>query len=207
MLYVPDFDNSPLGKKVIMIVGCSGSGKSTIVKRLMGEDESSYDLEYGGKIIGRMIPKYNLVAVGKYRPDLTTCGCDTLRGKEEFIKTLGLLWCCDADIIVEGLYIGNAKSFHRMSAIENYYHVIRFFFVYSLTVNIAKLMPRLKSRSGNNNINESPIKVLNDRSLMFDKFLYKNCPGMDFRYRSINTTSHDKAEVLEDFKRFIGLGN
>lgn len=190
------------GKRFIMISGCSGSGKTTLVKNLM--DEKTYGLEYEGKIIATVFPTYGMISLGKYSDDLKTCGCDFLKGKENIIRAMILVWVSDWDIIVEGLYVGNASTFKRAEEIADNLGS-RDYYVFSLMIDEKLALERVRKRSGRSGHNPEPLYVLNKRSKHFDTFLGKNCPGLKFKYMLVDTGEVGKKAVFNKFKSFVGV--
>ena len=95
---------------IVNLKGCNGSGKSTIPKMMIEEEESLFLLtrnKEDKKPVATFCPTFNTVIIGTY---FTACGgCDTLI-PSEVQHIIAKLWLKDVNILFEGVIVGDIKS-------------------------------------------------------------------------------------------------
>lgn len=99
--------------KIVQIKGANGTGKTTLVKRLieLSNHITLYEWEDTHKVFATGIDDIGWIAIGEYKPDKKMGGCDGMKSIDE-IRT-AITYCMGLDyhsIVFEGAMISTIKS-------------------------------------------------------------------------------------------------
>lgn len=98
----------PKDMKLVNIRGTNGSGKSTVPLRMLATDRGAYVFTLNGKDIATVFPKYNFLAIGKYRTK--TGGLDGVGTTDEMKNILSLVHYLPYSILMEGILASTVYS-------------------------------------------------------------------------------------------------
>jgi len=137
--------------------GANGSGKSSIVHKFIETDGHTEEIFVEGikKTAFVYSPMYNILFLGSYR---TACGgCDTFV-KEQIVKLLKMAWNSSANIMFEGIIVGDSgKPYYYLMKELNEIRQRVFGFIY-LDVSIETCLARVYSRNKGKAIKEELVK-------------------------------------------------
>lgn len=175
---------APTGFKVINIRGTNGSGKSTIVKKLIRKLAAVPMRSQDDKILGYCNAHGGISMLGRY--ETPTGGCDTIRTQDEICRGVVTL-ATRGNVIFEGLLISGMHG--RFVALAKAMPTHQFIFAV-LDTPLKKCIKRtIKRRLARGNVTPfDPKNLINKHRAVLSSRLALEKAGMDVR-----TLDHENA--------------
>lgn len=189
-------DNSQ--RKIIFMVGCSGSGKSTMVDLMRRQDPGFYYVKHDDMLCATCMPKFGVAALGRYRDEAGCGGCDSIHPQARITEALTVMWNEPYDIIMEGLLILSARWLMRIEHIgEHLGH--RKIYVVPLKQTLDCAYERIMIRNGGKPVNKNNViqKIkATERFIEVVSNEMKHLPGVIVKVRPIETHKIAKKEEM-----------
>lgn len=189
-------DNSV--RKMIFMVGCSGSGKTTMIELMRNQDPGFHYLQHDDFTFATVMPKFGIMAIGKYKDGANCGGCDAVRPQARITEALALAWSYPYDIVMEGLLILSARWLKRVEHIgEALGH--RKYYVVVLRQKLEVAYERILIRNGGKDVNKNNVIQKINAGERFMEVVGKemeHLPGAVVKVRPINTYEIAKREEM-----------
>jgi adenylate kinase family enzyme len=183
-------------RKLIVIYGCHGAGKSTLARTILGENFTECSNEYGKYTLSQ---DKSVVAVGKY--SIKCGGADSLKGTEYYYKML--YWLINefpnSTIVIEGIFLSALfkRPLEEFLRIKYDYgvEVLQVFLYADLKTSYERVLGRNGREPKLNNIKAKVNSVKNN--------IIKFRNIHEFPNVVINTVGKTKEDVYNEFVQFM----